>query len=142
MSEQPIAPMTEIGSRTEDGIQVTTYSNMDAARQQVLRGQPMFSVPDFVMIGVRYGDGVMLFASSELTQAQLKRETTGFDRIPISDKLGAAVARVPVEKITVTAQMKNFTAVYADDYPSALASLQDLWKNNSASDSGLPAIER
>lgn len=132
--------MTEISREVKDGMVVTTESNLDAARQQVIRQSGMFGVPDFILVGVRYGDGVTLFASTDLTEAQLKREVARIQQVEVAPHM---IARVPVEKTTVTAQLKTFTVIHADDYPSALASLQDLWnRKSSPGDSGLPAISR
>lgn len=90
-----------------------------------LEGEP---APDWVMVGVPVeGGGVRLLASLTLTRAELEQKIDGFDLIPISSNPKSAVARVPRRIVTITAVMRDFTQILAEDYPSALRSLLEMW---------------
>jgi hypothetical protein len=98
----------------------------DQARQRQGGSPPQYQRPDFMIVGLTLPAGdVLVFASTELTQAQLVRETQGFDLIEVME--GMRLARVPIERITVRAEMRSFTIIHGDDYPSALRSLMEMW---------------
>jgi hypothetical protein len=65
---------------------------------------------------------VLLFASTSLTQAELRRELDGYLSPP-----GLTRPKIPVEKIEVRAVMRDFTMIHGEDYPSAMQSLMADW---------------
>jgi hypothetical protein len=80
------------------------------------------------MVGVsRPGGGVILFASLTLTEAELKRKVEGYKKVPIFPGENSPIARLRDERITVTAEMQDFTQIVADSYPAAMQSLQEQW---------------
>lgn len=86
---------------------------------------PAYPRPDFVMWGVREpGRGVLLFVTTDMSQAQLVSEVERLDLIPV----GRALARVPVTKTTLHVEMHSFTMIRANSYPEALMSLRDNWR--------------
>lgn len=109
----------------EEAFRVTT-GPLEVTRPVAhLEGEP---APDWVIVGTPTSDGgVRLFASLTLTRAELKREMDGFDLIPIFPNPNSRPARVPRVKITITAEMRDFTQILADDYPSAMRSLMEQW---------------
>ena len=87
---------------------------------------PQVQRPDFMIVGLTLPAGdVLLFASTTLTRAELERKLDGFKLIPVAEDM--RLARVPKERIIVTAEMRNFTMIHGEDYPSALRSLMEDW---------------
>lgn len=86
---------------------------------------PGYPRPDFVLFGIQDPlGGVILFASAQLSQAELKSEAERMDLIPV----GARLARVPVVKTTLHVEMRSFTMIRAETYMDALRSLGDVWQ--------------
>lgn len=84
--------------------------------------------PDFVMVGMsRPGGGVILFASLTLTEAELKHEVGKARHVPITPNPDGPFARIPDRRITVRAEMQDFTQIVADTYPAAMQTLQEQW---------------
>jgi hypothetical protein len=81
--------------------------------------------PDFVLFGIAdpFG-GVILFASDQMSQAELESKIQGFDLIPV----GRALARVPDRRTTLKVEMRSFTMIRADTYGDALRSLMETWR--------------
>lgn len=93
--------------------------------------------PDFVICGApRANGGVAIFASRELTQAELNAEL-----IEHTDIYGilAAVEPNPVDvRYVLTATTKSFVQVVAEDYVSALRRLFEEWTPPTADRVALP----
>jgi hypothetical protein len=83
--------------------------------------------PDFVMVGLQDAhNGVLLFASTTLSHAGLKRKVVGYLTDPKRPR-----TRIPVEEATVTAVMRDFTLIHADSYQQALADLMADWERKA-----------
>jgi hypothetical protein len=79
--------------------------------------------PDFLMVGLQdQHTGVLLFASTTLSKAGLRRKIVGYLTDPQRPR-----TRIPVEEATVTAVMRDFTVIHADSYQQALADLMADW---------------
>jgi hypothetical protein len=82
--------------------------------------------PEFVIVGIAVAGGVLLFGSTTLDDAQLRRRIVGIDRVPLRHG-GGPIARIPKEKITLTVGMRDFIQVYGETYPEALRTLLGEW---------------
>jgi hypothetical protein len=79
--------------------------------------------PDWVMLGVpRPGGGVRLYASRELTHAELELRLEHDVRAFLDGDLAGLS-----ERMDINVGMRHFTLVEADTYPEALAHLLDVW---------------
>lgn len=84
---------------------------------------PQAQRPDFIMVGLQdQHNGVLLFASTTLSKARLRREIVGYLTDPQRPR-----TRIPVEEATVTAVMRDFTVIHADTYQGALSTLMADW---------------
>jgi hypothetical protein len=107
----------ELEHVTEDGLWKVRDSGLQVTAAKGAPGP----APDFALIGLpRPGGGVQLFASLTLTSGGFKRELEGYEKGPLG-------ARLPVERITVQVEMKDFQQVLAEDYRGALRDLLDMW---------------
>lgn len=84
------------------------------------------SKPDWVMLGVSFGDKVRVLASTELTEAELASELENYDDLYGGWDFGRTGVR-PRYRHTVTAEMRTFVMVEADTYELALAALFGQW---------------
>lgn len=87
--------------------------------------------PEFVIVGIAVAGGVLVFGSTTLDDAELRRRIEGLDLVPLGGP-GSAIARLPKEKITLTVTMRDFIQVYGDTYPAALRSLLSVWDQQRA----------
>lgn len=79
--------------------------------------------PDFVIVGVNYQDGVMVFASDSLTEAQLETKVTELDELPtFQGKMRpSGVAH------TVTVKSNDFKTATGRTYAEAMSNLFHQW---------------
>jgi hypothetical protein len=106
---------------TSSGLQVTPSVRTGGACMK----------PDFVMVGVQNGaGGVLLFASMTLSSAELRREVDRDDPFDYVDT-GHGVARLPKERISVTAEMRDFTLIHAESYGAAIKTLHEQWSRKA-----------
>lgn len=83
--------------------------------------------PDWVMIGAQLDNGrVRLLASKELNQAELEVTRNWhdslFEHVPTA---------APVPRYFLTAEMRTYVLIEADDYPTAFGSLFRQWSPES-----------
>lgn len=81
--------------------------------------------PDFIVVGGQYGDKVMLLASKELADVELKEELDNLDRL-----LGRHYSRYIEPSrydIRLTAEMRDYVIVWGEDYPQAWQTLFECW---------------
>jgi hypothetical protein len=111
----------------------------DQARRGPVVAAPVMT-PEFVMVGVRLAtDQVLLFASMTLTDAELRKELKGIKRVPIFPGRNSPVAKLKDERISVVAEMQDYTQIIADSYPAAMQTLQEQWsRRQAASGNALP----
>lgn len=92
--------------------------------------------PDFVLFGLpdQSGAGVLLFASSHLTQAQLQEKVTGYlsdcegkHGYPVTLEDNCRTMHVPVRRTTVRVELADYALIRASTYVEALMSLGDAW---------------
>lgn len=72
----------------------------------------------------------MVFASIQLTHAELKRRIEVMDIVNLAHTTRPAY--IPVGKATLTCEMHGFTVIMGDDYPSALRTLFEDWERKNA----------
>lgn len=77
--------------------------------------------PDFIVVGGKYGDGVILLASKQLSYVELREE---FDHLNVLRKEYDPPA---VHRILLTAKMRDYIMVREDSYPQAWQTLFDRW---------------
>lgn len=77
--------------------------------------------PDFVILGVPHPDGVTVFASTDLRQAELEYEAEYVEQWGLRAPIRA------YHTYTLTAQMGTIHMVKAPDYGSALRTLFEQW---------------
>ena len=113
--------------------------------------------PDWVMVGVPGpleerlggGTGVWLYASKDLTRAELEAEIPrhAYDYWQEQEEWYAAATgslfsgghfRPPPPEYTITAVMRRFTVIQAPDYPAAFKALFESWTPGPAE---RPAVE-
>lgn len=81
----------------------------------------LMRIPAFAIIGVgNFGAGVAVFASDELTNAQLKTELERVDLLPYQTKMSY--------RHIVRMTMKNYTLAIGSDYAEALHNLFQSWQ--------------
>lgn len=81
--------------------------------------------PDFVMVGSHLPNGkVCLFASKSLTEAELRTESEEFDSL---DHRYNTTTFEPRYRYFVTAEMRDWVQVVADDYAEAFRILFERW---------------
>lgn len=108
---------------------------------------PPFSKPDFVMFGIQEPHGgVILFASTQLTQAELKSEVDGY----MSSCKGCGYPdvhtscrgmHIPVRVTTLKVGIAQFTMIRAETYGGALRSLMETWQPPEPRRMQLPSVE-
>lgn len=87
--------------------------------------QVRWSQPDFLILGITTGDGVMVAASSSLTQIDLSMEV---ERIDYSTWDSPVYRSIDGARWwSVGAQMHDLHIVYASDYATAFARLFEDW---------------
>ncbi len=88
-------------------------------------GDIAYPRPDFVLFGIRdVGGGVLLFASDQMSQAELESRVEKMDLIPV----GPLLARVPDRRTTLRVELRSFTVIRAETYIDALRSLMETWR--------------
>jgi hypothetical protein len=109
-------------------------------------------IPDWVMLGVPgpvdpavgAEEGVWLYASKDLTAAQLKAEVDEeaerdwMEQAIEPGFLLGALPPPPRPIITITATLKSFVVVQAPDYPTAFEALFKRWRPEAAARAALP----
>lgn len=95
------------------------------------------TVPDFVMLGCRHGDGVMLFASKKLNHAELTNKVLDDNR----DYLRVGNFHLPRYRHVLSADMQEYVVVKADSYPEAFQRLFAIWKPENENQELLPVIK-
>jgi hypothetical protein len=84
--------------------------------------------PDFVLFGIPEpgGDGVILFASSSLTQSQLESSVRGLKKAEWGES--RRTAYLEDRRTSLAVEMDSFTMMRADTYAGALRSLATVWR--------------
>lgn len=95
--------------------------------------------PDFVIVGVPADGRVMLMASTELNEVELRAETE-FDEWP--DRYGMLRAEPRRTRYFLTTQMRGYVVVIADNYPEAFARLFRQWSPSDNPQDVLDAVVR
>jgi hypothetical protein len=88
-------------------------------------GDISYPRPDFVLFGIAdTTGGVLLFASDQMSQAELQSRVEKIDLIPVAQVL----ARVPDRRTTLRVELRSFTMIRAETYIDALRSLMETWR--------------
>jgi len=88
-------------------------------------GDIAYPRPDFVLFGIAdVTGGVLLFASDQMSQAELESRVEKIDLIPVAQVL----ARVPDRRTTLRVELRSFTMIRAETYIDALRSLMTTWR--------------
>jgi hypothetical protein len=86
---------------------------------------PQVMLPDWVVLGVRTDDGVIVIASTEMTQAELRYE------VDLEHDFRSVTARaVPnrdTQRYHLTTTMKRFVMVMGATYAEAMTNLFGMW---------------
>lgn len=85
------------------------------------------------MVGVPHDDGVALYASRELSYAELTYEAD-YDAALFG--LEAAIPVKTMERYRLTADLRTFVLILAADYPAAFAMLFRQWQPESPNGAG------
>lgn len=85
----------------------------------------MLSAPDFIMLGVREGNGrCSIYASTELDNIQLRSEM----QVECTDVFSLCrVAPKPVVRHFINAELRSFVVATGDTYELALGALLNEW---------------
>lgn len=95
--------------------------------------------PDFVIVGVPCEAGVMLMASTELNEVELRYEA---DRDEWADPFGRICVTPPRHRYYLTTEMRGYTVVVAPTYPEAFARLFGQWSPSENPQDVLDAVVR
>lgn len=95
--------------------------------------------PDFVIVGVPCEAGVMLMASTELNEVELRAESD-YDRY--ADDFGMLRYTNPRHRYYLTTQMRGYVVVVAPTYPEAFARLFGQWSPSDNPQDVLDAVVR
>lgn len=87
------------------------------------------------MVGAREGDGVILMASSRLTQVEMEARFDSSRALFGNDPLGLGY-RSPT--FTLTVGMAELVIIHADSWPEAFAKLFQTWTPDAPSQPGIP----
>lgn len=79
--------------------------------------------PDFVIVGVNYQDGVMVFASDTLTEAELQTRVVELDELPTFQ------GKVQPRRVehTVNVKTQDFRQATGRTYAEAMSNLFHQW---------------
>lgn len=78
--------------------------------------------PEWVTIGFRGPEGLVVFGSADIPGAVLSRRMDGYAKIPVHREDGP-VAKVPRWVITLNCEMRTWVRVPGATYPAAVAAL-------------------
>lgn len=99
--------------------------------------------PDFVMVGGKVHGKVVLLASRELVEVELREEAEKQDHEDRMAALYGLPRQPPKIRHYLTAEVKSWTQVWADSYPEAFQILFEQWTPAGQPElPGQEAIER
>lgn len=94
--------------------------------------------PDWVMLGVQHENGVLVFASNMLSQAELRAEYDRYEDITNGPFLFARPLRA---RFFIEAEMKQYVMIFGADYADAIRRLFDEWSPTDTSTPPPPEID-
>ena len=103
-------------------------------RQDLSPNAAGFGRPDWVMCGCPARGGVRLLASKDMTHAELEAAYDWADTGPWSPPVLCS------QRLTLTAGLKTFIVIDAQDYPTAIRALFEHWTPGPGEHVALPGI--
>lgn len=100
----------------------------------------MPAAPDFVLLGVQMGDGVAIYASTKLTDAELRSETSV--EVDAYHPLAHVMTRLRPGRTLhfISATMKEYVVAFGPTYADAFRYLMQTWQPDPDERPALPNI--
>lgn len=109
-------------NESEAGCPLWYYAADFARAHDEARFTEGLDTPEWVTIGFRGPEGLVVFGSADIPGASLSRHMDGYDKVPLGG-ISGTVARVPRWVITLNCQMRTWVRAPGATYPAAVAAL-------------------